>query len=86
MSDETALELAYAWLDVAPRSRNPEFEHIVWLLRDFQARLTAIEGPDFSDDLHLDKPYPDLRHCPHDGQTCTHDCEGDSCWREVDGS
>ena len=26
------------------------------------------------------------RRCPHDDQLCKHDCEGDSCWRELDGS
>jgi hypothetical protein len=25
-------------------------------------------------------------HCPHDGLKCTHECEGDECWRELDGS
>lgn len=24
--------------------------------------------------------------CHIDGQTCTHDCVGDECWRELDGS
>ena len=26
------------------------------------------------------------RLCPHDGVVCRHDCEGDECWRELDGS
>ena len=26
------------------------------------------------------------RRCPHDGQICNHECEGDACWRELDGS
>ena len=28
----------------------------------------------------------DLRKCPHDGGKCTHQCEGDECWRELEGS
>jgi len=26
------------------------------------------------------------RYCPHDGQICRHECENNSCWRELDGS
>lgn len=27
-----------------------------------------------------------VRRCPHDDKQCAHDCEGDECWREVNGS
>jgi len=30
--------------------------------------------------------HPEIRYCPHDGQKCGHECEGDECWRELDGS
>ena len=26
------------------------------------------------------------KRCPHDEQICRHECEGDDCWRELDGS
>jgi hypothetical protein len=26
------------------------------------------------------------KRCPHDGHLCTHFCEGEECWRELNGS
>ncbi len=37
--------------------------------------------------LRTDSETSDLtRYCPHDGQICRHECENNSCWRELDGS
>lgn len=34
--------------------------------------------------LHCGSSSPRL--CPHDGVKCEHECEGESCWRELEGS
>ena len=45
------------------------------------------EGVIHQEALAMHEVYLDEdRRCPHDGLRCTHDCEGDDCWRELDGS
>ena len=43
-------------------------------------------GAQFNNQRRLNRHFADVRHCPHDGQKCRHECKGDECWRELDGS
>jgi len=66
-------------LVVDARDKEDALDQVVFLLSNHKWE----EGVDFAiDHAALYRPaVSEVRHCPHDGLKCNHDCEGDECWR-----